>query len=403
MPNTSIKIITGATLVLPYGQLSEQTLMIEGHRIKGFLSGSPASLLLNQDDVEIIDGNGCFLTPGLIEQHFHGGFGCDFNTCSLTQVQHLLELLPRFGITGVLPTIMSAPITDMISAINTMEEAIHLRSPGKCKLLGIHLEGPFLTESYRGAHSAKHLVHQNAMDDIQILCSPNVKLVTLAPELDPDGELIRFLFERGIRVSAGHSGANLEEMNQAIEYGVRGITHLFNAMPGLHHRNPGILAKALTDDRLYTEVIADGVHVHPEVLKLAIKAKRPDALIAVSDCLALAGQPEGETFQFGGQTVTNRQGAAINHEGKLAGSTRFLNTAIQNLVQWQLVRFADAIQMATLNPAQYLGFGDRLGKIEAGYAADLVLWDKETLSVRGTLIEGQLVYWNAANGAMVTA
>lgn len=391
MTRSTLKIITDATLVRGNGQLTQESLIIQGNRILGITPDPPASLLLNQEDVEIYPAAGMLLTPGLIDQHFHGGFGCHFNNSSIGEINRLMEKLPSFGITGSVPTVMTAPIIDMLTAVNTLEEVVHHSKPTQCRVLGIHLEGPFLNPDYRGAHPPGELLPKS-LTDLQDLISPNLRLVTLAPELDPQGEMIRLLVERGVRVSAGHSGATFAQMKQAVRRGVRCVTHLFNAMCPFHHREPGVIGAALNDDMLYVELIGDGFHIHPEALRMATLAKDPEKLILISDCLSLAGMGEGESVMFGNQPVTNRQGRAINAEGHLAGGTLFLNDCFKNLLKWKILSVGGAVHMASANPATFLGFGQELGKLEPNYLADLVLWDRKTMEVQATWIDGNLVY-----------
>lgn len=386
-----MKMITGARLIRGNGEVSEGALLVEGDRIVDITEAAPASLLLNRENIEVFSGEGCFLTPGLIDQHFHGGFGTEFNQGNISEINHLMERLPAFGVTASVPTVMTAPTMDMLTAVNTVEEVIHLAKPDQCRVLGIHLEGPFLNPDYRGAHPAADLQSQS-IDELQMLISPNLRIMTLAPELDPQGEMIRYLSERGVNVSAGHSGATFDQMQKAVDQGVRCVTHLFNAMCPFHHREPGVVGATLNEDRLYAEVIADGVHLHPETVRTIVRAKNPERLILISDCLALAGMGEGESVTFGNQQVTNRQGKAINAEGHLAGSTVFLNECFKNLVKWKILPIQKAILLASTNPARFLGVDNQLGKLEPGYLADMVLWDARTLEVKATWIGGELVY-----------
>jgi N-acetylglucosamine-6-phosphate deacetylase len=394
-----IQLIENAQVVLPQDQiLSGQTVMVEGSHIKAVGQQAISALGYGpMPDAQRIDAQGAYLTPGLIDQQLNGAYGTDFSQCSLTQAQEVLTRLPQQGITSILPTVVTAPIMDMVSAVNTLEETMHLSPPDRTRMIGIHLEGPFLNPQARGCHPAAHIVAPD-MDDVQILVSPNTRLMTLAPEQDPEGELVHFLFERGVRVCAGHSLASSPQMAKAIEKGLRGVSHLFNAMQPLHHRQPNLLSTALQDDRLYVSLIADGVHIDRDLLFLALRCKKPGALILISDAMALAGLPDGTRQDFAGQVVTN-EGAkgARNQDGTLAGSTSLLSTCVRNLVQWGILSFAEAIQLATVNPAQFLGFGDRLGQITAGYLADLVLWHPDTLAVQATWVEGQCVYQSNGN------
>jgi N-acetylglucosamine-6-phosphate deacetylase len=388
---SSVKMITGAAVVRGNGQVTQETVVIEDSRIAAISPAPPASLLLNTEDVEIVSGQGCLLTPGLIEQHFHGGFGCHFNQATIAEIHHLLANLPAFGVTSTLPTVMTAPQMDMLTAVTTLEEVIHLGRPKQSRILGLHLEGPFLNPDYRGAHPLEDLLPPT-VDAMRSLMSPNLKLVTLAPEMDPKGEVIQFLRERGIIVSAGHSGATLQQMEWAIRRGVTGVTHLFNAMCPFHHREPGLVGAALNRDELIAEIIGDGFHVSPEAIRMALRAKSFENMILISDCLPLSGLPENTTIEFGKQPITNRQGRAVNPDGNLAGGTLFLNECFKNMVRWGLLPPHEAVQMASSVSADFLGVGHELGRIETGYLADLVLWDLKALTVQSTWIDGELVY-----------
>lgn len=400
MGNSSFVLITDGLVISPLGQNLEQTIAIEGGKIRSLSTEDTASLLLNREDVEIISAEGCYVTPGLIDQHLHGGFGCDFNTADIVEIHRLMKHLPQHGVTGIVPTIMTAPQMDMLTAVNTIEEVIHIDQSGLCKVFGIHLEGPLLNPVYRGAHpsgdikkpSSEWVTSHSILEELKALISPNVKLVTLAPEMDLQLAYTRFLKQQGVSISAGHSNATIAEMEMALEAGLDGITHLFNAMRPFHHREPGLIAAAFNYDQLYVELIADGVHVHPEAVRMAIRAKAADHLVIISDCLALAGLSEGASFHFGQQMVRNSQGRAINEEGNIAGSTVFVSQGLQNIVRWEILPFAQAVQLVTANPADHLRIGHQYGRILPGYQADLVLWDKETLEIKATLLDGQVVY-----------
>lgn len=385
-----MKILTGATLVLPQGQQTEGTLVIEGNRIRAITTEPPGALLLNQENVEIISGQGCYATPGLLELHFNGALGCDLSHASITEVQTLLKKLPAYGITGVLFTLITAPLTDTLSAIHTLEEVIHYKTPDHCRPLGLHLEGPFINPQFRGTHPPQD-IRPVDLDELNVLLSPMLKMVTLAPEMDHMGQAIRFLKERGVRISIGHTNATEEEVDRAIEQGASSVTHLFNAMRPFHHRSPGVVGPALCDDRLYVQAISDGVHLHPDAIKLILRAKRPSHVLLTSDASPLAGLEEGSQGDFFKQHVVIRNQQAVNEEGHLAGSSKMISECVKNLVSWHLTGFSDAIQFATLNPATFLGMND-LGRLEPGCLADVVLWNKQTLDVETTILNGQVVY-----------
>lgn len=394
---TVTTLITDATVVLPGGRAESVTVVMEGPTIREVSTAPPAGLLLSQDNVEVISGAGCYLTPGLIDIQFNGAFGCDLNHASISQIQSVLAKLPTFGVTSVLLTAITAPHMDMMTTINTMEEVIHHQIRHHSRPIGLHLEGPFISEKFRGAHPAAS-IQPPTLQEGMMLVSPRTRMMTLAPEVDKDGLLIKFLVDRGITVSASHTDADAHDLNRAVEIGLKTITHAFNAMRPFHHRDPGLVGLALCDRRISVQAIGDGVTLHPLTLDVIYRCKGANQMILVSDAMPLAGLPEGSQFRFADQMVTLKQGCAINEEGRLAGSSKLLNQCIQNMNTWQIAPFAELIQMTTENPARLISenFADEIGLIEPGFQADLVLWDKETLDVKSTWIGGKLVYEKSA-------
>lgn len=401
MNDTEMKIITGATLVHPNGQQSEGTLLIEGNRIRAITTEPPGSLLLTQENVEVFSGAGCYITPGLIELHFNGGLGCNLNQTTIGEVHQLLQKLPAFGITSVVFTVITGPLTDMLSAIHTLEEAIHHKTPYQCRPLGIHLEGPFLNPAFRGTHPPTE-VRPMHLDELTLLLSPMTKMVTLAPELDPTGVAITMLKQRGVLVSMGHTNATFAQAMQGIRYGATSITHLYNAMRPFHHREPGIIGAALNDENLYVQFIGDGAHVHPEAIRLLLKTKPTDRVLLTSDASPLAGLEDGAQGKFSLQNVVIRGNQVLNQEGGLAGSSKLVHDCMRNLVKWQITDFGDAAQFASYNPAVFLG-ENQLGRLEPGCLADIVLWNKQTLEVEATFINGQAVYQKKKNASAISS
>ncbi|MFM7469457.1 MAG: N-acetylglucosamine-6-phosphate deacetylase [Vampirovibrionales bacterium] len=328
------------------------------------------------------------LSPGLIEQHCHGGFGCDVMSGQLQTLHHFLRLLPSLGITGVLPTLITAPEEKMLSALNALEEVAHLSQQHRARMLGIHLEGPFLNPQYRGAHPETAL-QPCSLSRMQRLLSPSVKLVTLAPELPGAIELIKFLVQKGIRVSIGHTNATSVQTQQALEAGATCFTHAFNAMRALHHRTPGVLHTLLMNEVAYHEMIGDGVHLHPETMALLLKSRPRKKQLLVSDCMCLSGLPEDETHTFGGELVGFKEGAMRQLQtGTIVGSALFVSQQIPLLVRQGLVTFELALRMASEFIANHLGCHTKVGSITQGLFADLVLWDRQTLNPMSTWVNG---------------
>ncbi|MGE0199829.1 MAG: N-acetylglucosamine-6-phosphate deacetylase [Candidatus Melainabacteria bacterium] len=386
-----ITIISNANLLLPEDETFFGVLILEGNRILEIASEIPGSMLLNEQNVMVVDAEGHYLSAGLIETHFNGALGCNLNSAGIQDVHQLLLTLPRRGITSCLLTAISAPQEDLITTIHVLEEAIHHRVPHATRILGLHLEGPFIHPDFRGAHPENGL-HALTMENLQLLLSPNVKLITMAPELDPEGACIQYLTERDIRVSAGHTNATYEEMQDAIEYGVTSVTHIFNAMRPFHHREPGISTAALNDDDIFVQVIGDGAHVHPGAVEMVIYSKGIHRTILVSDSYPMAGMPEGAETTFGRQRITIQNGQALNEEGRLVGGNLLLDDCVRNLVDWDACTFSEAVRMATSNPAEFLGVDDQVGYIEPGYFADLTLWNKDTFAIEATWLNGHQVF-----------
>jgi N-acetylglucosamine-6-phosphate deacetylase len=398
MNSAPLKIITGATLVHPSGSQSDGSLLIEGNRIRSITNEPPGSLLLNYEDVEVVSGAGCYLTPGLIELHFNGALGCNLNQTTISEVQNLLQKLPAFGITSVIFTVITGPLTDMLSAIHTLEEAIHHKTPYSCRPLGIHLEGPFINPAFRGTHPA-HEIRPMNLEELALLLSPMTKMVTLAPELDSNGQAIQLLRDRDIRISIGHSNATFAQTIQAIRQGANSITHLYNAMRPFHHREPGIIGPALCQDDVYVQFIGDGAHVHPEAIRMILQTKRPGHILLTSDASPLAGLDDGTQGKFSLQNVTIKGNQVLNQEGGLAGSSKLVTDCLRNMVKWQLTDFPQAVQYTTYNSAAFLN-EDALGRLEPGCLADLVLWNKQTLEVESTFINGQVAYQRTGSPAI---
>jgi N-acetylglucosamine-6-phosphate deacetylase len=388
--HSALTIITGATLVHPDGGQSEGSVLIENGRVRSITPDPPAGLLLSREDVEVFSGEGCYLTPGLIELHFNGALGCDLNRSNIGAIRELLGCLPEYGVTSVVLTAITAPLTDLLSTIHTLSEVVHHKTALQCRPLGLHLEGPFISPLYRGAHPAGAVRPFN-LEELSLLLSPMTRMVTIAPEVDPTGEGIRLMAERGIRVSMGHSNATFEDVQRGVDAGISSATHLFNAMRPLHQREPGLIATALADDRIYAQVIGDGAHVHPEAVKMVFRTKPPGRMLLTSDASPTAGMPEGSQVYFGGQTVTVQKQRTINREGVLAGSSQLIPDCVRNLVRWGIADFPAAIRTATANPAEFLG-ETRLGRLEVDCLADLVLWNRETLAVDTTFIQGKPIY-----------
>lgn len=384
-------LITGGDVVLPDGDvLSGGCVVVQDGIIQEVTSAPPASLLLNTQNVQVVDVTGQWVTAGLVDQHLHGAFGADFNQSNTEAIRAMLKALPQYGITAILPTLMTAPKLDMVLALTQLEDMLQNPSPQEARMMGIHLEGPFLHPDYRGAHPKEDLLTPTETN-FQGLIAPSVRRVTLAPDLPDALSAIASLVADNIQCSVGHTGASFEVAQAAFEAGATCATHLYNAMTPFTHRAPGIVGAALLNDNITVELITDGLHLSPQTVALTLKTKPIDKCVVISDCNALTGMTIGQTIQFGKQVVTLSANGPRNQQDRLAGSASLITDCIRNVVQWGLLPFEQAILLATQNPARYLGENELVGGLFAGALADIVVWQKSDLSLAHVFLGGEAV------------
>ena len=336
-----------------------------------------------------VDGSGLLAAPGFVDLQCNGGCGIDL----ASEPERLWELgaeLPRWGVTAWLPTIVTSPPEVVERALATLDAGPPPGWVGAVPL-GLHLEGPFLAPSKKGAHVAG-LLRTPSREAIEGWTrEAGVALVTLAPELDGASEVIRALVERGVVVSIGHSAADHGQARQAVDAGARWVTHLFNAMAPLHHRQPGLVGVALTDERLHVGLIADGIHVHPDVVAIAQRALG-ERLTLVTDAVAALGMGPGE-HQLGRARVTVTDDGVRLADGTLAGSDLSMDAAVRNLVSFTGCGPEVALAAASGTPARILG-DERRGALEPGRRADVVLLT-QSLEVAATIVAGEVVHQGA--------
>jgi len=333
----------------------------------------------------VIDASNLIAAPGFIDLQLNGGFGHDFTT-DPTTIWQVAAQLPQHGVTAFLPTIITSPFETVAAAQDVLRAGLPAGFRG-AKPLGLHLEGPFLNLAKRGAHNPQHLRQPDLSAITHWARAEGVSLVTLAPELPNALGLIQCLRANGVLVSAGHSMATYEEALMGFDAGVSYGTHLFNAMPTLDHRAPGLAAALLTDPRPALGLIPDGVHLHPAIVKLIWRAKDSHNINVVTDAMAALGMPAG-TYQLGDFEVTVDESSARLSDGRLAGSILSMDAALRNLIKFTGCSLSDALATLTSTPARLLGFTDR-GRLEPGCIADLVLLSPE-LKVVKTIVEGNL-------------
>jgi len=373
--------LVGGRILNGQGFVDRFGVVIEGARIAAVLPEAEA--LARADDRHDLMGGR--LAPGFVDTQVNGGGGVLFNDeLSVEAIEAIGAAHRRFGTTGFLPTLISDDLGAIDRALRATEAAIVAGVPG---VLGVHVEGPFINAARAGIHDkAKFRV----LDERAIALLSSLKagrtLVTLAPELTQPG-MIRQLAQAGVVVAAGHTDASYDEIREALAAGVTGFTHLFNAMSPITSRAPGATGAALEDAASWCGIIVDGRHVHPAVLRIAMRSRPLDRFMLVTDAMPCVGLTE-KTFILQGQTITVEDGVCVAPDGALAGSDLDMAGAVRNAVAMLGLDEATAMRMAGLNPASFLGLDHELGRIVAGQRADLVLLD-ETGHVQATWIGGQ--------------
>ncbi len=377
-------LITGGTLLTPHQTLPQHTLIVEGTKISGI---EPPGIRPDPDDT-VIDAQGMWVTPGLIDVHVHGSAGYDTMDATAEALHTMARFFARHGVTGYLPTTGAAPAADTWAAIENVMQCPQPQDGAHH--LGIHLEGPYLSAEHKGAQPVEQLRDADAAEYSAWFTSGVVRLMTIAPERRGALTCIEQGVAQGIEFAIGHSGATYEQVLEAVERGLRQSTHTFNGMLGLHHREPGTVGAVLTDDRIYAQVIADGVHLHPAVVKLLVRAKGVGRTILITDAIRATGLPDGE-YNLLGFKVTVRNGIPRNEAGSLAGSTLTMDVGVRNLMAFAGLSLNEALATATSTPAEALGWAGRKGVLAIGADADVILLDAD-LNVRLTMVAGRVVY-----------
>lgn len=358
----------------------------------------PAEIDLQPGDRRI-DANGAFALPGFIDLHIHGGQGFDVMDGSPASLECLSDFLVAGGVTGFLGTTMTDS-TERIEAALSAMSSFGARRTGS-PLLGAHIEGPYLNAAFRGSQPETHLRQPNRAEYMPWLETGLVKLITLAPEIAGGERLMRDALAHGAIVSIGHSGADYDAAARYFAAGARQVTHTFNGMPGVHHRQPGIFVAALENPDVTFQIIPDGIHVHPAVIRMLLRLVGTERVLVISDAMVATGLGDGE-YALGDVAVTVWNGQARTTSGGLAGSTLTMDEALRNMMRFCDLSLAEALPMLTRVPARSIGIYPRKGSLKRGADADVVLWDEDT-GLRATFVGGELVYQAAGECIAVIA
>jgi N-acetylglucosamine-6-phosphate deacetylase len=377
--------IKNARIVTPQQVVEEATIVVRGERIAELRADNTCP-----EEATVLDAGGCTVVPGFIDIHVHGGAGYDTMDATPQALQGMAEFFATHGVTRFLPTTVAAEHSALLAAIKNAAQC-QQSYQGGARILGIHLEGPYLSEAHPGAQPVQHIRPANRAEYTQLFALDNIRLISLAPERTENRALIEYARSRGAIVAVGHSAASYDDVMDAVKAGLTQACHTFNGMSGLHHREPGTVGAVLSCDKIYAQVIADLVHLHPAVVKILVRAKGIERTVLITDAMRAAGLSEG-LYDLGGQSVTVRQGVvSLTHGNSLAGSILTMDQALRNVMEVTGLSLVDALPMATSVPARSLGLDAELGSILPDYWADLVLLD-QNLNVRVTIVQGNIVY-----------
>lgn len=373
--------LTNARALTPHGFRDRQTVVLRD----GIIEAVTDDHACDRSVVSFRNLNGQLLVPGFIDIQVNGGGGVMFNdTPTVEGIRAIGAAHRAYGTTGFMPTLITDNLDAVANAIAAIDAAIEARVPG---LLGVHIEGPFLNAEKKGVHDASKF---RVLDRTAIALLSSLRhgktMITLAPETTSP-ELIQELAATGVIVAAGHSNATYEQLREALDAGVSGFTHLFNAMSPLESRAPGVVGAALDDDRSWCGLIVDGHHVHPAALRVAVASKPRGRCLLITDAMSSVGATE-KSFELDGLAITVADGICVTADGTLAGSDLDMAAAVRNASSMLELDKAEALRMASEYPAEALGLGAELGRIEAGYRANLVQMDQE-MNVVETWIDGR--------------
>ena len=381
-----------ATIVLEDTLLQQGFIHIKDDKIEAV--GDMVNCPTIADGNRVVDCSGQqYVIPGMIDIHVHGAVGFDFMDGSHEAFKGIALALAKEGTTSFLATTITNPSEQTMDTLKNLENyQTQKNSPGTADMLGIHLEGPFINKKQKGAQPESAIIPPSAaiFREWQALSGNAIKVITFAPELDQQFELLAELKKTHVIPSMGHTDASYDEVLQAIEQGVSHATHLFNGMKGMHHRDPGVVGAALLQDEVHVEIIPDGIHFHPDLLKMIVRMKGLEKVLSITDGMRAKGMPDGE-YDLGGQQVTVRDGKCLLANGSLAGSIVTMNQARLNLAKWLHLSIHEQLQITSINQAKRLGQFDRKGSIQAGKDADIVVLGQDG-EVELTICRGVIAY-----------
>ena len=376
-----VTALTAATAIGPDGPIHDAVVLIDNGKIR---AAGPRDQVQIPANAEGKDFGANVLAPGYVDIHIHGAAGYDVMQADSAGLSRVQSLLAKHGVTSYCPTTVTAPLDPTLRALDRLAKAIETAKPQprQAQPVGIHIEGPFLSEARRGVHPPADLMEPSISMFRRFWDASrgHIRVMTIAAELPGAAELINFASQRGVVCSLGHSDATTDPTRDAIAAGARHATHTFNAMRPLDHRDPGVLGVVLDDDRVTADIIADGIHVDPTIVELFLKAKGPQRAVLITDAISATGMPDG-AYQLGSFLVDVCDGTC-SYQGKLAGSVLTMDRAVRNVMAFASWDLAAAVRLATHNPARVIGSIASKGVLAPGADADIVV-----LSPAGEVLE----------------
>lgn len=385
--------ITASVLYTPSERIDQPVVVVEDGFISEIASRHAKE---TPSGPKVVDLGDAALAPGFVDTHIHGAAGHDVMEADRDGLSKVEQMLSQHGVTSYLPTTITAPVDKTLAALETLADAIEAAANGKetdgalrARPVGIHLEGPFISHARRGVHPPECLLPPTLamFEKFWQAARGHIKVITIAPELEGAREVIAEAVGRGVCVSLGHSDADLKATQAGVAAGARRATHTFNAMRPLEHREPGILGEVLTDERLSAEIIVDGVHVDPVIVRLFLQAKGETGAVLVTDGTAATGMQDGK-YRLGGLEVEVKEGKCLA-DGRLAGSVLTMDRAVRNVMKFGNWDLQKTVRLATLNPASTIGMAGTIGKLVPGAAADMIALSA-TGEVQKTIIRGRI-------------
>lgn len=380
-------VLINGKIILPYSIIEDGFIAFENGKIKKIGRGE---FTCKCKDVEIIDVGGKYISPGFIDQHIHGGFNVDAMDADISTLTDLRLGLLKEGTTSFLATTMTEFDDKIIAALEAIVESSKRKNIG-AHIIGIHQEGPFISKAWKGAQREEAIAPGSIekMERFIAASQGMIRLITYAIE-NTTTDFTRFLIQNNIQASVGHSNATFKDVEQHIAVGLANLTHFHNASTPHHHRTPGIVTAGFYFDQLKAELIVDGIHLNPDVVKTTYKIKGADNIILITDAMCAKGMPDG-AYELGGQVVIKKGAEARLTDGTLAGSVLTMNHAIRNMMHFSGCSLVEAIRMASYNPAKQIGFGQTKGTLAVGFDADIIVFD-EQIEIAYAYIMGNCAY-----------